>query len=73
MAVDNGRRFRAAEREVSDRRRTESALQTLNNTLEQRVIDEVYARSKVEDQLRQIQKMEAIGQLTNQGSLHDRL
>jgi GAF domain-containing protein len=60
-AIDNARLYQAAEREIGERRRAEAALQTLNSTLEQRVIDEVYARSKVEEQLRQIQKMEAVG------------
>ena len=69
-AIDNARLYQAAEREVAERRRAEEALQVLNNTLEQRVHDEVYARSKVEEQLRQVQKMEVVGQLTG-GIAHD--
>ena len=69
-AIDNARLFQATEREVAERRRAEGALQTLNATLEQRVIEEVVQRTRAEEQLRQIQKMEAVGQLTG-GIAHD--
>ena len=52
------------------RGRAEQALQVLNATLEQRVAAEVEERMKVEEALRQVQKMEAIGQLTG-GIAHD--
>ena len=69
-AIDNARLFQAAEREVAERRRAEGALQTLNATLEQRVLEEVQERTRAEEQVRQFQKMEAVGQLTG-GIAHD--
>ncbi|MGX5843545.1 GAF domain-containing protein [Mesorhizobium sp. ArgA1] len=55
-AIDNSRLFKA--------------LQTLNSTLEQRVVEAVAERAKAEEHLRQSQKMEAVGQLTG-GIAHD--